>query len=556
MSSQTYHLSEEKVSSILDATNIEDDNLHTADPLTKSHLSIRLDQLMPYDNNPRTSRNPKFNEILISIENRGLDHPPNITRRSPHDSHYMIIDGGNTRLEILNILYEKYNSLASQAESEEERQAHRDKADSFFYISCVFKPWVSESKTFTGHMSENEHHGKMLFIEKALAVKKLRDIYENEDREAAVKNDVEYVPKPISMRKLAERITEDGWTLSASHITRYEYATNTLMKGITDAFWAGAGEPLVRSLRRYEQAYNRYWQESKPDQTDPTLLEKLFIEALRENDGEDFYMEGFVNCLNERLARMLDRDQNTVSIEIHAIMSGANKFSPSLDHNSSVEQSDSHRPSLRNQLHELSGTSASSTQPLDEVSSPGQDDTQQIGAQLSSKESSPKRSISSKSTLPAANAHSIPEWPHRDISRNDLVSMIIDRVQRIANRYGFEVRVSSPTDIENGSIPFFITPSKHEFMPGSDDDAAAAWWALTKYSGSASMDQQNNYTKFERSLQKQYRLYLDKAGPMGTLIHIEACILGKLNSSLSEELFEIQRLCTNYLHQALTIIRS
>ena len=100
-------LSDQNVIEILGATNLEAKDTHNRDPLVKARIRVTLDQLRPYDNNPRTTRNPKFDDILASIEHAGLEQPPNITRRHPDDPHYMIIDGGNTRLEILNLLHEK-----------------------------------------------------------------------------------------------------------------------------------------------------------------------------------------------------------------------------------------------------------------------------------------------------------------------------------------------------------------------------------------------------------------------------------------------------------------
>src|SRR5690606_23254430 len=86
------------------------------------------------------------------IRHRGLDHAPNITRRSP-DEPYMIKDGGNTRLEILHELYQ---------ETGDER---------FYRIDCMFHPWVDEEDAIAGHLVENDMRGGMLLIERALAAK-------------------------------------------------------------------------------------------------------------------------------------------------------------------------------------------------------------------------------------------------------------------------------------------------------------------------------------------------------------------------------------------------
>ena len=155
-------LSENDVSEMLNVKSIQAEDVHPSDPITRSRKTITLDQLRPYDHNPRQSRNPKFDSILASIETRGLDHPPNISRRHPDDNHYIIIDGGNTRLEILNILYDKYSRLAKETNEESQRLEYLLMAERFYRIDCVFRPWISESDTLAGHMSENEERGDIL----------------------------------------------------------------------------------------------------------------------------------------------------------------------------------------------------------------------------------------------------------------------------------------------------------------------------------------------------------------------------------------------------------
>ncbi|EAS1760699.1 hypothetical protein BH012_21810 [Salmonella enterica] len=67
-------------------------------------VSVSLDQLRAFDLNPRITRNPNYDEIKESIRHRGLEHPPQITRR-PGEAFYIIANGGNTRLAILNDLW-------------------------------------------------------------------------------------------------------------------------------------------------------------------------------------------------------------------------------------------------------------------------------------------------------------------------------------------------------------------------------------------------------------------------------------------------------------------
>ena len=134
-----------------------------SDPIADTPMIVTLDQLRPYDHDPRVKRNPAYEEIKASIRERGLDAPPAITRR-PGEEHFIIRNGGNTRLAILRELW---------TETKQER---------FFRISCLFRPWPERGEivALTGHLAENELRGGLTFIERALGVEKAREFYEQE----------------------------------------------------------------------------------------------------------------------------------------------------------------------------------------------------------------------------------------------------------------------------------------------------------------------------------------------------------------------------------------
>lgn len=75
-----------------------------SDPIADTPMVVTLGQLRPYDHDPRVTRNPAYEDIKASIRERGLDAPPAITRR-PGEPHYIIRNGGNTRLAILRELW-------------------------------------------------------------------------------------------------------------------------------------------------------------------------------------------------------------------------------------------------------------------------------------------------------------------------------------------------------------------------------------------------------------------------------------------------------------------
>lgn len=131
-------------------------NIHTL-------ITLPLKNLHPFDMNPRLTRNPDYEEIKASIRLRGLDHPPHITQR-PGELFYIIANGGNTRLAILNELWQ---------ETREERYRN---------IACLFHPWQTEKSVgegnlhcLLGHLIENEMRGSLTFIERALGVCRARE---------------------------------------------------------------------------------------------------------------------------------------------------------------------------------------------------------------------------------------------------------------------------------------------------------------------------------------------------------------------------------------------
>lgn len=69
--------------------------------------------------------------------------------------HYIPLVGGNTRLKILQELYQ---------ETGDER---------FGTVNCVYRPWKDESQVLLAHLRESELRGSLIFIDKALAVERL-----------------------------------------------------------------------------------------------------------------------------------------------------------------------------------------------------------------------------------------------------------------------------------------------------------------------------------------------------------------------------------------------
>lgn len=277
---------------------------------------IPITQLRPFDDNPRLSENPNKMDIYESIENRGLDQPFTVGKRRPSDDFYTIWNGGGTRLEILNELYEKYTAMLESVDDPDERENLVNLAHSFYFIECEIKDWLSDYEAFAGHMSENSNRGSMLFIEKAMAIQKAREYFVHEEGEGGKQ-------APRTNVELSLRLKELGWIISDKHITRMDYAAERYYTSIPNLFWAGAGEPLVRKLRKLEVASERVWHSINGDTASGlTQLRQTFFSVLsaRDDDANNFNEEKFKDQLCIELAPLLNLSKLSLSSELNAYL--------------------------------------------------------------------------------------------------------------------------------------------------------------------------------------------------------------------------------------------
>ncbi|MCW9592853.1 ParB family protein [Klebsiella oxytoca] len=193
-------------------------------------MVLTIEQLAPNPDNPRTSRNPRYDEIKASIKARGLDTVPKVTRDPDGDPNkYIFSDGGNTRYQILTELWQ---------ETGEER---------FFRIHVLVKPWPGRLQCVIGHLAENEVRGDLSFIEKAWGIHKARIIYE------------EQLGKSVSLRELSTLLTSEGLPVHNSTISRMEDALKYLFPWMPDLLESGLGAPQIRLLLALRQDAEKVW---------------------------------------------------------------------------------------------------------------------------------------------------------------------------------------------------------------------------------------------------------------------------------------------------------
>ncbi|WP_223510755.1 ParB family protein [Pseudomonas sp. BF-R-05] len=254
-----------------------------SDPLIDTPMLVTLEQLRPYEHNPRFIRNPLYDDIKASIRERGLDQPPPITRR-PGETYFIIRNGGNTRLAILGELWQ---------ETRDER---------FFRIHCLFRPWTNELNALLGHLAESDLHGQLTFIERALAVAKLKAMLESDET-------------TLSQRELARRLAAGGYPISQSHISRMLDTLEHLLPAIPQTLYAGLGKPQIERLialrSQAERTWNRY-------PTATVAFSEFWLDTLGyfDTDPESFDLEQIQDELLERMSRLLGQSYHMLALEL------------------------------------------------------------------------------------------------------------------------------------------------------------------------------------------------------------------------------------------------
>ena len=191
-------------------------------------IELTVDDIRPYENNPRRSVNVKFDDIKESIRTGGLRSPLTVTQR-PGESHFIVEAGGNTRLMALQQLW---------SETRDPRYRH---------LLVLYRPWRSESHVLTAHLIENEQRGEMSFWDKATGIVALKGRLEAEQG------------RSLTLRPLEDAIHAVGLAVNTATLGLYLFATERL-RTLGEAVVGLAGldvktlQPRLNAIKRYAMA--------------------------------------------------------------------------------------------------------------------------------------------------------------------------------------------------------------------------------------------------------------------------------------------------------------
>ena len=199
-------------------------------------IAITIDDIQAFPLNPRQSDNPRFDEIMASIEVIGLQQPLTVTKR-PGDGVYTLYNGGNTRLKALQQLWKKHNDRR------------------FYEVRCHFVEFRTDADILLHHMIENEVRGEMTLLDKAIAVLQLKEMYEKQQGSA------------IPVRDLAEMLAKDGWSVKRNTVSIFIFAAEKLKRVLPLALTAGIGRSRIEAIRKFYHAVRKYTDEqlAKPE---------------------------------------------------------------------------------------------------------------------------------------------------------------------------------------------------------------------------------------------------------------------------------------------------
>lgn len=196
-----------------------------ADPRHDCQIELAVDEIRPYEHNPRRVNNARFAEIKESIRTTGIRNPLTVTRR-PGEKHFIVEAGGNTRLLAVQQLW---------AETRDPR---------FEKMTVLFRPWRSEGHVLVAHLIENEQRGEMTFWDKANGVLALKAQLEEEKG------------RGLSLRQLEEELKTSGFPVNTATLAHYAYAIARL-RVLGDAIPTLSGldvktiQPRLNLMKRY-----------------------------------------------------------------------------------------------------------------------------------------------------------------------------------------------------------------------------------------------------------------------------------------------------------------
>lgn len=291
----------DQIGNLLSQPHFRRNEAASTQPATSAPMLVDVDNIVPYDRNPRRTANATYEEIKESIRATGLDRVLIITQRpdTADSATYMIGAGGNTCLRALRELW------------------HETGNERFRQVWCQFRPWEGETNTLLAHVRENDLRSDLTLIDRALAIQELRQLLEIQAR------------RLLSQRELRDALKERGYQISQTMIRWYAYAVDTLYPLIPTVLHAGIGRPQIQRIYELQRAFCQTWALLGLGGEDSSDAAELFAQTLQRLDNEILDSEALRSDLENELATSADCSIQRASLELGAALTGRDAKSDS-----------------------------------------------------------------------------------------------------------------------------------------------------------------------------------------------------------------------------------
>lgn len=270
--------------------------------LTKGDIAgqalLDIEQIDPYEGNPRKFANESRDEIKAAIVRQGLTRALVVTRRRVGD-RFMLAAGSNTTLSVLKELW---------TETHEKR---------FQFIPCVVQEWQGDARIVAQHLGENLNRGDMKFYEVATGMMRLVELLEEQRRL------VDPAAKPLSQREMVEAITTQGLKAEKTAVARWQFTVHRLAslgEGTRHLTSKNVGDVIqlrLHALRglaaKFGIAESSYW----GDVVDSTLA--AYAASLASEDVTVFDPDGLCTRVEATLAERVSESLGTIRQMLSAL---------------------------------------------------------------------------------------------------------------------------------------------------------------------------------------------------------------------------------------------
>jgi|GEM_PF-5330175 len=158
---------------------------------------LGIEEIQAYPDNPRTQPNPMYAELKESFRAGGIESVVLQVTKCPGDSLYTVSNGANTRLKIIQELWEETQDMRFRA------------------VRCVIQRFESNEHMLATAVAENNQRGDLCFWDSAAAIVKFR-------KRLALASGAD-----LSLRDFVEKAKEYRLSLSIANVSMYEFAVRT-----------------------------------------------------------------------------------------------------------------------------------------------------------------------------------------------------------------------------------------------------------------------------------------------------------------------------------------